>query len=1155
MKTKHILTAMVLPAMFAACTAEEIVENNNIAVNANFAEVESVGFTTKNLESRLQFNPETFTWDWEDTDKFILYMADDAKTLNEGSTTNPVYPGDRFAVGTTLTTAYEYAKAEEGGYTTEAPVMREGLYWGYAPSLDEVGRGLVKYELATSQDAEYYKSEEAQAFITPLYEVSSVNYNKNLPLEMVNWYSTVVFSLNNDTDEDITLNQIVLEAQNGKKFLTKGLIDINQMSNYIIAYDGEEWAPKQNLNKKTTDDIKATKNQSVMDVYLDDFRKNYLAKVDEKDGKESSIILLNLEGHVLEAGDTEEFYMMVPVAYNAKDSKNKISEISCNITILAEEGYVEINSANKSNYMHATEIYHNGKKSAFGWKTVDGETVAKSYSISKLNKNEYKRYYVADYTDMMDLIETVNGQFEVVNVGDWNIDKAMADAINESDSYVVFANDVNIGSNEESRATADDEIVITKVSFNGKVVVKEGNDVVFDQITNKYNNRINGTLKIEDDAEVTLSYGYYENATIFVEEGAKLTIGENAVTYDEGKDYENNVITWNTVVYNEGETTLVAQNTVAVEQNGGKLYLNNIKNPSRIHTYKTSNIRFNEVKSFETIVSSTSDLEVDEATTVGAWVIWEGNNGIAQSATLTVNHDLEVNKNLTVEGSLTVEGDTDGSAILINSGSFVNNGIVEVKIENKVDGILYNNDEAESVENDGLIITGRKSKTGVIGTTVKKNEIPGRVDNTNEAQVSVANDSRHIVFYTVEDGSDIDDIESIDFNRFNVNTLNVKGTLTLDRPFVAGTDKDEDGVLTKALSSLKNLQLTEGSVLEIDKNINAVFENVFIQGNAKIEGWSKTESVLTLFGDVNVYLMNKCVIDGVGDETLNGYVLDIEDVTIGSTGLIKFNTFAEPCWENTRDYDYRHLAARILTDHAELNNWMVGDLGDEGLFVNGEKQVKENNADVDNGNDLRKAVTKGVDVTLQKDFALTSALVVTSDVKIDLNNFDLKTGTSYKSEKKGLIRVENGSTVVIEGGVVDASSFNGDVSAIVIPDGNVTINGGEFYVGDDKESNSRNDLILATNRDCNVVINGGKFKYTGTASDGHSYLLNAPNAKGEPVYTVNGGSFYQFIPGTTNPDGWDIEHQLGKNKKVYKNNEKSPTTDKVAEEGAWYHVR
>ena len=47
MKTKHILTAMVLPTLLAACTADEIVENNNNAISKNRAQVEA-GFAVSN---------------------------------------------------------------------------------------------------------------------------------------------------------------------------------------------------------------------------------------------------------------------------------------------------------------------------------------------------------------------------------------------------------------------------------------------------------------------------------------------------------------------------------------------------------------------------------------------------------------------------------------------------------------------------------------------------------------------------------------------------------------------------------------------------------------------------------------------------------------------------------------------------------------------------------------------------------------------------------------------------------------------------------------------------------------------------------------------------------------------------------------------------
>ena len=77
MKTKHILTAMVLPTVLAACTADEIVENNN-AVLKNRAQVEAVTFTAEGVESRIAY--EDGVWNWEDTDKFLLLNADNGVT-------------------------------------------------------------------------------------------------------------------------------------------------------------------------------------------------------------------------------------------------------------------------------------------------------------------------------------------------------------------------------------------------------------------------------------------------------------------------------------------------------------------------------------------------------------------------------------------------------------------------------------------------------------------------------------------------------------------------------------------------------------------------------------------------------------------------------------------------------------------------------------------------------------------------------------------------------------------------------------------------------------------------------------------------------------------------------------------------------------------
>jgi hypothetical protein len=78
MKTKHILTAMVLPAMLAACTADEIVENNNVANIQGRALLNPMTITVNGAESRANWSDQgygKFVWDAEN-DKFSAFMLD-----------------------------------------------------------------------------------------------------------------------------------------------------------------------------------------------------------------------------------------------------------------------------------------------------------------------------------------------------------------------------------------------------------------------------------------------------------------------------------------------------------------------------------------------------------------------------------------------------------------------------------------------------------------------------------------------------------------------------------------------------------------------------------------------------------------------------------------------------------------------------------------------------------------------------------------------------------------------------------------------------------------------------------------------------------------------------------------------------------------------
>ena len=126
----------------------------------------------------------------------------------------------------------------------------------------------------------------------------------------------------------------------------------------------------------------------------------------------------------------------------------------------------------------------------------------------------------------------------------------------------------------------------------------------------------------------------------------------------------------------------------------------------------------------------------------------------------------------------------------------------------------------------------------------------------------------------------------------------------------------------------------------------------------------------------------------------------------------------------------------------------------------------------------------------------------------------------------------------------------GSVCAVWAYDGgSVTINGGQYRVGQDKNGN-RNDCIYAGSNSKNtagtIVIYGGKYMFdwsrpAGTVDatkDGDRYLLNCADSSPASSVTVYGGEFFNHAPGLE-PTGAGVTVAEGKN--VYYREDKAPS--------------
>ena len=154
----------------------------------------------------------------------------------------------------------------------------------------------------------------------------------------------------------------------------------------------------------------------------------------------------------------------------------------------------------------------------------------------------------------------------------------------------------------------------------------------------------------------------------------------------------------------------------------------------------------------------------------------------------------------------------------------------------------------------------------------------------------------------------------------------------------------------------------------------------------------------------------------------------------------------------------------------------------------------------------------GGEVTLQGSVTLDESLNSTKDLTVNLN------GKTVKCDKSDVFVVTAGHLILDGEGEVLASTDNSSSACAVWAkeNGNVTIKGGTYKVGDDatgKPGNWRNDCIYAKDN-ATITIEGGTFQYTGENPEGHKFLLNLKD-KSTAKIVVKGGKFFNFNPAAT----------------------------------------
>lgn len=477
MKTKILLASMVLPTLFAACTAEDLVQNQNVGTaleDRALLDPLTINVSDETPVTRFSWNEATGGWnDFTANDKFSAGLVDAAG-----------------AVGDDVYTNYVYSSADGVSYTTTSQMV-EGVYmfYSYKGFETSASRGTVDFNLTaqTADLADPTKTvEENQLFVTPLYKLEAENANDNLNMKFVSYWSTAAIKIQNASEAPFKIVRMVLNGS----FDAKGSLSPDEMNraNYVYTYDKDTQAFVLDAANAGKESQKTYEDFLTADIAV---------------STPTTELVLDCGSYEVEAGKEVMAYMQVPAGkYTADMTVDIVVETtdSKGASILKQlEAEVVKNEKSKADKAEndQTAMYRGQTTALFGY---NDDKTPKAYKIDKialLSAPDAAGAYASSFDDVYKYVteadksehDAVSNALEIYNIGDVKVDDEMVDLLSRMGVVVKFANPIDI----ELESTAN--TTVKNIVFAGDVTLKKGS------VT------LNGNIQTEADATLTISEG------------------------------------------------------------------------------------------------------------------------------------------------------------------------------------------------------------------------------------------------------------------------------------------------------------------------------------------------------------------------------------------------------------------------------------------------------------------------------------------------------------------------------------------------------------------------------------------------------------------------------------------------------------------------
>lgn len=668
MKTKHVLIAMALPALFAACSADEFVNNEQPELG-NRAKLDNVSFVADQAAStRFTYLDENLRWDFEANDAFSGFMVDN----NAGAVTDD------------LRTNYLFKKDQASGAFKTTSLLVEGKYWFYAPALDsKTDKEPVVFSLPTVQDAQAYK-EATKVFFSPVYTITAEDETKNIPLTFKQWFATGVIKVKNNTASALDLSRIIITSKDADGFVIGGKISPEELAagNYTVTYKDGAW----------TENDKA------------DMSKDFVVNGTEA---RTPAIILNLtkkEGETvtystLAAGAEGTYYVALPQAGGL-----------ASVTIVDKNNkMVEVSGANLSE----SKINHASSYAVFG---RNADKTEKVYSISRLSGTLSDTYLLSadDLAEFAAKANTLDGAATVYAYGDAaKITSEVVEGLNKANKAITFETPMTISGKEI-------ELTNTQtITFSEGLTVEEGT-----MLTVSTDNKtiIPATKKLINKGELILNYTSL-NFDGSIDNAGTLTV-EKAATVAEASTNTGTVNLSAALTATAGLTSTAGEVRVSgttgvitgtLNLKGGKLvYLKNTAEAT-LAPVLTGAVKGTTIEVEAGATWSPSDaftvianVALDNKGTIGGTGLTIAANAVANNSGViaptsltnygTINNAGTIGNGVYNGTSATSALDNDGTVVMENSDAKVTIKSGNGMVDNTVGGYVYNGAASAAAE-------------------------------------------------------------------------------------------------------------------------------------------------------------------------------------------------------------------------------------------------------------------------------------------------------------------------------------------------------------------------------------------------------------------------------------------------------------------------